>query len=173
MTQSKLIFTSVLSMVITTTLLFTMLSFRPASERDKLGNKEDIVDNLSQEPIPTELALQNQQYLMSEKGEALIENELITPLQHKLKVKHNTKMFSRCPSGLAYAILQNPYNQKGYYEGAVENYTGCKGEQICTFRLNADENVLEVFHTEKNKFMSVKKWLKSPSSDSSTFLGLK
>ena len=173
MTQSKLLFTSILSMVITTTLLFTILSFRPAPKHESLKNKQDIAKDLPQEPIPAEINLPDQEYFMTEKGEDLIQNELITPLQNKLKIKHNAQMFSRCPSGLAYAILQNPDNPKGYYEGVVENYTGCTGERVCSFRLNATENELQVFHDEKNKFMSTKKWLKNPSGASTSFLGLK
>lgn len=161
MSQAKLVATSILSIFITA-LLFVIVSFKSVpvhsfdrpSESPTVGISEKVINTASQKEFGRE-------YYMSEKGEQILQNELIKPLQKVLKIKNTTKMFSRCPSGLGFIVLQNPESQQEYFQGLIENFVGCEGKEICTFRMNASETSLEVLDTQREQYVSARQWLQA------------
>ncbi len=154
MSNRRLILTTVLSILITA-LLFAVVSFRsfrkpPSLSEKPLANPE--VESTSKKPLASP------QYL-TEKGDQLIRSTLIQPLQTKLGIRVDKKSFSRCPSGLGYYIVLEPHANRHYFQGTVENYRGCQGKRVCSFRLNEDENQLEVWSKSQHRFLGVKRWL--------------
>ena len=100
--------------------------------------------------------------VMSEKGHRLIQRELVSPVRKKLNIKARGEMFSRCPSGLQYQIVANVNDNSAYFGGVLRNYVGCEGNKVCRFRLNANEDRVEIFDEANKQFVSAQTWLSKP-----------
>ncbi len=100
--------------------------------------------------------------IMSEKGHRLVQRELVSPIRKKLNIKARGEMFSRCPSGLDYQIVANVNDNSAYFGGVLRNYVGCEGNKICRFRLNANEDRVEIFDEANKQFVSAQTWLSKP-----------
>lgn len=99
---------------------------------------------------------------MSEKGHRLVQRELVSPVRKKLNIKARGEMFSRCPSGLQYQIVANVNDNSAYFGGVLRNYVGCEGNKVCRFRLNANEDRVEIFDETNKQFISAQAWLSKP-----------
>lgn len=100
--------------------------------------------------------------IMSEKGHRLVQRELVSPIRKKMNIKARGEMFSRCPSGLQYQIVANVNDNSAYYGGVLRNYVGCEGNKVCRFRLNANEDRVEIFDEANKQFISAQAWLSKP-----------
>ena len=100
--------------------------------------------------------------ILSEKGHRLVQHELVSPVRKKLNIKVRGEMFSRCPSGLQYQIVANVNDNSAYFGGVLRNYVGCQGNKVCRFRVNANEDRVEVFDESAQQFISAQAWLSKP-----------
>lgn len=151
MTKKKLIFTAILSIIITAT-LFAILSFKSVH---KNGTTANAVVQKMYEKVKF---AQNTERI-TDKGRNLIHNQLRQQVYKKMDKKINSKSFSRCPSGLQYRILESPSLSSPYFKGILKNYQGCSARQVCMFRMDASEEVLEVFNKATNSYQNVNDWL--------------
>jgi|GEM_PF-3814063 len=99
---------------------------------------------------------------LTEKGQRLIQRELISPVRKKLNIKIRGEMFSRCPSGLQHQIVANVSDNSAYFGGVLRNYVGCEGNKICRFRVNANEDRVEIYDESNKQFVSAQAWLSKP-----------
>ena len=99
---------------------------------------------------------------LSERGHRLIQRDLVSPVRKKLNIKVRGEMFSRCPSGLQYQIVANVNDNSAYFGGVLRNYVGCEGNKVCRFRVNTNEDRLEIFDENNQQFISAQAWLSKP-----------
>ena len=100
--------------------------------------------------------------VLSERGHRLLQRELVSPLRKKMNIKVRGEMFSRCPSGLQYQIVANVSDNSAYFGGVLRNYVGCEGNKLCRFRVNANEDRIEVYDEANKQFVGVQAWLSKP-----------
>jgi hypothetical protein len=100
--------------------------------------------------------------ILSERGHRLVQRDLVSPVRKKLNIKVRGEMFSRCPSGLQYQIVANVNDNSAYFGGVLRNYVGCEGNKICRFRVNANEDRVEIFDETNQQFISAQAWLSKP-----------
>jgi|GEM_PF-2246458 len=119
--------------------------------------------------IPEELPEKVEVYTLQKKGEALLMKQIIGPIQGK---KHQTKseMFSRCPSGVSYYVSSVPTDGNDYFLGRVLDRVGCNSKVVCYFRIDRQEELLEVKSVEKDEYyVSVGEWKKSTEAKQWSF----
>ncbi len=100
--------------------------------------------------------------IMTEKGHRILQRELVSPIRKKMNIKVRGEMFSRCPSGLQYQIVANVSDNSAYFGGVLRNYVGCEGNKVCRFRVNANEDRIEVYDEANKQFVSAQAWLSKP-----------
>jgi hypothetical protein len=111
--------------------------------------------------IPEELPEKVEVYNLQAKGEALLMKQIIEPIQGK-KRQTKSQMFSRCPSGVSHYVSSVPNEENGYFLGRVTDWVGCNSAVVCYFRIDRQEESLEVKSQESDEnYMSVAEWKKS------------
>jgi len=134
------------------------------------GGTFNIFQTAKNEPVKVEMATPTAD--ITEKAEAAVESQLISPLRKRTVVK-KSEMFSRCPSGYNYAFRNTDYlNNKqvliaeddGNFYGDVELYSGCRPHQVCEYRVNAKTFVVEARVLSTEEFVSAKQWLANTES---------
>ena len=114
--------------------------------------------------VPEELPEKIEVYGLQTKGEALLRKQIIEPIQNK-KRQTKSEMFSRCPSGVSHYVSSVPTAENEYFVGRVVDRVGCNSEVVCYFRIDKEEESLEVKSKEQDdSYMSVAEWKKSESA---------
>ncbi|MCU0446981.1 MAG: hypothetical protein MUE85_18950 [Microscillaceae bacterium] len=165
MKNYKLVISAVFSVLITG-LLLGIAAFHPIKKLSKT-EKNYLTVNAAQ-VSPTQYA-EN----LTQKGVLLIEKQLLDPLRAKFKNQSPSKIYSRCPSGLQYRMLNKPSEDSPYFKLALRNYVGCKGEFVCEFRVSAAEETIEVLDSKAIKFVSAERWVNAQTSESLSALATK
>lgn len=148
MNNKKLVASAFFSVIITA-ILVGIAAFR-SMEMKETGELLDLKKQKSHQV--------SEPYL-SAKGLELIELKLLKPLRQKIKIKANAKMYSRCPSGLNHYVEAEPSEDSPYFLCALEHYQGCEGHKVCSFRINANEESIEILDAKTQSYVSVDKWL--------------
>ncbi|TAF68203.1 MAG: hypothetical protein EAZ55_00440 [Cytophagales bacterium] len=111
----------------------------------------------------------NTEYLeMTKKGEDLIKKQILTPVKIRMGITANGKAFSRCPSGIAHYVMEFPTVKESkhkYFQGKVVNYVGCSDIEICSFRMDKDETILEIYEDSKKQYIPAETWLTIHNED--------
>lgn len=105
---------------------------------------------------------------LSEKGEKLLNKEIIDPLRAKNgQSKQKLQSFSRCPSGVTYWVDAGPTEGNEYFTGEVIDRKGCEEITVCYFRLDRKEEVLEAKSKNEagSKYLPVAEWKKSAKAE--------
>lgn len=100
-------------------------------------------------------------YGLPEKGEALLNREIIEPLRAKKGKRPKAEMYSRCPSGVTYYLTASVSDGDENYEGQVLDRMGCSSKLVCLFRIDKNEEVLEAKSTEEAAYLPVAEWKKT------------
>jgi hypothetical protein len=103
---------------------------------------------------------------LTEKGRKLIEKELLAPMRKQLKIKANTEMFSRCPSGLRYYVKEYPTETSPYFVGNLKNYRGCSAHKVCDFRLSVHEDKMEIRDNDSQDYTASTAWFSKTKKQS-------
>lgn len=118
--------------------------------------------SLSESGLPDTLPDKAEYYTLSEKGDKLIRNEIVGPLQaQKKKSMVKADMMSRCPNGVSYYLTSEPTQNDPYFSGQVMDRVACHGEVVCFFRVDKKEEVLEAKSKQEQAYMPVDEWKKS------------
>jgi len=118
--------------------------------------------SLMESGLPDTFPEKAEYYTLSEKGDKLIRNEIVSPLQaQKRKSSIKAEMMSRCPNGVSYYLTADPTDKKPYFEGQVVDRVACHGETVCFFRIDKNEETLEAKSKEEQAYMPVDEWKKT------------
>lgn len=148
MNNKKLVVSAFFSIIITA-ILVGIAAFRSI----EINNDSELLD------LKKYKSHQVSDPYLTAKGLELIELKLLKPLRQKIKIKANAKMYSRCPSGLNHYVEADPSEDSPYFLCVIEHYQGCEGRKVCNFRVNANEEIIEVLDTKTQTYISAEKWL--------------
>lgn len=106
-------------------------------------------------------------YGLPEKGEKLLNREIVDPIRAKKGKATRADMYSRCPSGVTYYLTATPENEGGdYYVGEVADRVGCRHNLVCVFRMDKSMEVLEAKSTEEEtEYLPVAEWKKAARAE--------
>lgn len=104
---------------------------------------------------------------LSDKGKALLRKEVLAPIGEIYDIDIDGKMYSRCPTGLDYHLVDNPAKNGQYFIGWTMYHHGCEGKRVCKFRINPDESNVEVLDKKKGKFVAARKWVEARQNNKS------
>lgn len=154
MSKLKLIYSFLFVLLISVS-MFLLPSYLPKSEeKTKNLTKKITVDLLA-----------NVERLMTSKGRKLIQEELLNPLNDKLKLKPNAKMYSRCPSGLSYYVEKAPVSANPYFYCVLTNSKGCDSRIVCKFRMPLNESTIQIEEeNQENEYVDSKSWVDAQDS---------
>lgn len=119
--------------------------------------------------IPLEKPETVEYVALSEKGKALLDQELMNPIKSRLGGKVKTESFSRCPSGLRHFVEKAPESDDPYFYGIVVNRQGCREKEICAFRIDAKEEKVEARSGDAAEFVSAAEWRKNSKNETWDF----
>lgn len=116
--------------------------------------------SFSKSGVPDKISQTASYDRLSEKGEKLLNREIIDPLRSKKEKRVKTNMYSRCPSGMTYYLTEAPSAKQPHFVGEVIDRMGCESLTVCFFRIDRNEEVLEAKTTEEGEYLPVAEWKK-------------
>lgn len=125
--------------------------------------------DFTRKDIPLEKPETQEYVSLTEKGKALLNQELMNPIKSRLGGKIKAESFSRCPSGLRNFVEKAPQEDDPYFYGTVVNRQGCREKEICEFRMDAKEEVVEARSGDTAEFVSAAEWRKNSKSETWDF----
>jgi hypothetical protein len=164
MNSKKLFFITGLALLVT--VFLTIAAFRLADPIKKPNITPNTLpkSDISQLDIPSEEEVKEELYL-SKKGEKLISKDLVKPLSKKFGLEVSLNQFSRCPSGVQYYQITSPSEQTPYFFMQLTHQDGCMPIDLCQFRVSLDQENIEVWNEENEKYISTKEYVANMTAE--------